>query len=97
MAHTFHNSNHKTYRKNQPIRIKNTKEFSVLLADSYVLWLLLRKVCAMVVRTSADQISNKITVTLRRELKPMTQSGYYFRFMYYNEIEIAINLSIRQV
>ena len=51
----------------------------------------------MVVRTAADQISNKMTVTLRRELKPMTQSGYCFRSMHYNEIEIAINLTIRQL
>jgi len=37
---------------------------------------------AMSFRTAADKIF--VTVTLRREVKPMNQSGYYFRTTYFN-------------
>ena len=43
----------------------------------------------------ADKIS--VTVTLRREFKPMSQSGYCFRFAYSNGNVNNINLFIRRV
>jgi len=45
MAH-----NHKTYRKNQPITVENSFELLILIGWflRHVLWLLLRKMCAMI-------------------------------------------------
>ena len=47
-----------------------------LLFASYVF------VCAIDFKDAADKIS--VTVTLKHELKPMSQSGYCFRSMYSN-------------
>jgi len=63
----------------------------------YVLWLLLRKMCAIVFFKAAANKIFFLTVTLRHELKLMSQSEYYFRSTYSNRNRNSSKVSFNQL